>query len=115
MNRSPSRLSTLLGVLLASLIGAAAGCGSSGAPTGDPQATLASCNDWCDAYIAAAGAVATYQTLDECKMTECAALPLQPAICQTKLKTYYDCQKAQSDICGDTGCTDQFHAVLTCQ
>lgn len=115
VNRSSSRLSTFFGLLLASLVAASAGCGSSGGPTGDPQATLASCNAWCDAYIPAACAAPIYTALDACKMTECSDLPRQPAICQTKIKTYYDCRKAQADLCGDMACTDEFNAVLTCQ
>ncbi|HMF44756.1 MAG TPA: hypothetical protein VKQ32_28980 [Polyangia bacterium] len=94
---------------------AGAGCGSSGGPTGDPQATLSSCNAWCDANIGAACATPLYATVDDCKTTECAPLLRAPAICQTKLKTYYDCRQAQGDLCADMGCMDEMHAVLTCQ
>jgi hypothetical protein len=97
------------------LLAALAGCGSSGAPTGDPQLTLASCNAWCDAYVAAVCTTPIYKSLDECKTMECSDLPRQQAFCQTKIKTYYDCQQAQADICGDMGCTAEHSVVLTCQ
>ena len=115
MNRSSSRPTAFLGALLASLVAAAAGCGASGGPTGDPQATLASCNAWCGAYVPAACATPIYPTLDACKTTECGDLPRQPAICQTKLKTYYDFRQAQADVCDEMACKDEFDAVLTCQ
>lgn len=94
----------------------ASGCGSSGEPTGDSQASLASCNAYCDAYVAKTCTPTNYTTADACKLAECKHLPEDPAICQTKIKIYYDCQNAQLDICtGDMGCASQFHDVEHCQ
>jgi len=94
----------------------AAGCGSSGGSTGDSAATVAACEQYCDAYLAAACTPSNYTSAADCKMAECHPLNLAPAMCQTKLKAYYDCQKAQADVCaGDTPCMDAFTAVQTCQ
>jgi hypothetical protein len=102
------------GIIFALL--AVAGCGSSLGPTGSPTATQMSCEDYCDAYLAAACMPSNYKTVAECTMAECFHLPEAPAICQTKIKLYYDCQNMQADVChGDMGCADQWHAVLTCQ
>jgi len=115
VNRSSTRPSPFRAALLLPLLAALAGCGSSGAPTGNPQLTLSSCEAWCDAYVAAACATPLYKDVDTCKAMECADLPKQPAICQTKINMYYECQQAQADICGDMGCTTEHNAVLTCQ
>ena len=50
---------------------ATAGCGSSSGGGGNSSAALASCNAYCDAYIAKACADAFYTTAAECKTTEC--------------------------------------------
>ena len=101
-------LSLSLGVLVALLF--SSGCDDSN--NGDPAASQASCNAYCDAYLAAT--CPDYPTVEECKATECDDIPVQPAICQTKLKTYYDCQKAQADICGFDECSTEFQDLLTC-
>jgi hypothetical protein len=82
---------------------------------GDAAASLASCNSWCDAYIAAAcPAVPLYPNADMCKLVECADIPVQPRICQTEFKTYYDCRGEQADLCADMDCEAEFSALLTC-
>ena len=114
VKRSSTLRAALWGFLCVSLA-AVSGCGSAGEATGDPAAAKASCDAYCQAYIAKACPDPLYTTLDACKMAECFHLPEAPGICQTKIKTYYDCQTAQADICGDMGCAAQFSAVLTCQ
>ena len=114
MKRSSTLFAAVWGFVCVS-VAASSGCGSAGEPTGDPASSKASCEAYCQAYVAKACAAPFYKTLDACKMAECFHLPEDPAICQTKIKTYYDCQTAQTDICGDMGCTDKFSAVLTCQ
>ena len=114
MKRSSTPFLAVCFVFLASLA-ATPGCGSSGGPTGDPTASVSSCDAYCEAYVAKSCPTPIYTTLDDCKMAECFHLPQAPAICQTKIKTYYDCAQAATDICGDMGCTDDFMAVLTCQ
>jgi hypothetical protein len=121
VTRRVKRSSTLLSGfgVLASLLAfvATPGCGAAGGPNGDPNAAVASCNGYCDAYIAAACTPSNYPTADACKMAECHHLPSAPGICLTKIKTYYDCAKGlgPADICGDSACADEFSAVLTCQ
>jgi hypothetical protein len=92
---------------------ASAGCSDS--EEGDPAASLKSCNDYCDAYSAAACMpTPLYPDAAACKSLECADIPVQPAICQTEFKVYYDCKKAQADLCADDGCDVEFGALLTC-
>ena len=87
--------------------------GCSDSNNGDPAASQAACHTYCDAYLAAM--CPDYATVDECKMIECGDIPVQPAICQTKLKAYYDCQATQDDICGFDECRTEFQVLLTCQ
>ena len=102
----------LLGLVLSFVL---VGCGSSGG-NGSAE-TQASCNAYCTAYIAAACASPIYATAAECNTNECAQIPASaPAKCQMALKTYYDCRKAQADICGDAGCDPQATAYISaCQ
>jgi hypothetical protein len=115
VKRSSTLLSAAFVILLA--FAATPGCGAAGGPNGDPAAAVASCNAYCDAYVAAACTPPNYTSADDCKLAECHHLPSAPGICQTKIKTYYDCGKAlgPTDICSDTPCADEFSAVLTCQ
>ena len=93
------------------------GCGSSGGSStsnGDPAATKLSCMEYCIEYIAGSCPTPVYTTMTECGMNECDPLAAAPAGCQTALKTYYDCRKAEADICDDVGCDSQFAALNTC-
>jgi hypothetical protein len=94
---------------------AALGCGSSDAKS-DPGPSIAACNTYCDKYIAAACTDSVYTTADECKNYECSDLPQAPAICQGKIKAFYDCENALSpaDLCADVACDSKFNDVLTC-
>jgi hypothetical protein len=117
VKRSSTPFLAIWGAVLFLALAAAPGCGSSGGPTGDPDASVASCNAYCAAYTAASCPQPLYASLDDCKMAECFHLPQAPAICQTKIKTYYDCAQADPDggTCANMGCYDEFKAVLSCQ
>ena len=109
-----SSLGWLGGVSLAFLF-ASAGCADS--VEGDPAAALASCKAFCDAYLTAS--CPDYPTLDDCKSIECSDLPQQPLGCQNKVKAYYDCRQAQTDICVNPddpidACGVEFDALLMC-
>jgi len=89
------------------------GCGSS---TGNSADTQTACNDYCAAVVAAACATPPggYTDVSACMSTECMPLRGASASCQTALKRYYDCERAQSDICADSGCTNEFAALDHC-
>ena len=100
-----------------SLVSVLASPGCSDTDEGDPAAALASCNLFCEAYLAAM--CTDYPTLDDCKATECSHLPRQPIGCQTKVKVYYDCRQAQADICINPDldteeCSAELDDLLTC-
>ena len=64
-------------------------------------ASQASCNAYCDAKVAASCADAA-----DCKADECTDLDKATGACDTAMKAYYDCLKAQSNVCSDTNtCT----------
>jgi len=87
-----------VGVLLLA-VASAVGCSSSDESSGTGGAALAACNSYCDAAIAKSCADSA-----DCKVNECAELDKATGACGTAFKTYYDCLKAQSDVCGMT-CT----------
>ena len=90
------------------------GCGDSGGGSGNAAAALASCNSYCDAYIAkACPAPALFATAAECKTDECQDTSAAPAKCNAAIKTYYDCRQAQADLCADDGCDNQGIAILS--
>ena len=93
---------------------AANGCGSSGDGGGGAAtyaSALESCSAYCEAYFAAA-CDPSYTAAGFCKIDKCSPIPsAASAGCYTATKSWYDCLKAQSDICGGTGCTDQEAAV----
>ncbi len=91
---------------------AASGCGGSSGGGATLAEATASCNAWCDAYIAEACADPLYTTADECKTTECSP-ETASASCYAAVKALYDCEKTQADICGDTGCTSQVGAAIS--
>jgi hypothetical protein len=100
----------LFGVLgLASLL-AASGCGSS---SGDSSATRASCNTYCDAYIAKACTDPIYASAAECKSSECVDTSAGSSGCNASIKAYYDCRATQADLCADDGCDTQAAAILS--
>ena len=101
----------LLGVVCALILLASSGCSDSS--DGDPAASLESCNAYCDAYLDAQ--CPDYVDIAACKATECEDIPVQPSICQTKIKAYYDCQKGQTDVCSFDTCAAEFQALLRCQ
>jgi hypothetical protein len=97
---------------LASVL-ASNGCGSSGDGSGTYASALTSCSTYCDAYIAAACAPAAYPTDGQCKVSLCTPIPtMASAGCYSATKSWYDCRRAQADICGDTGCTNQAAAAV---
>ena len=100
--------------ILASL--ALFGCGgdSGGGSNGDPAATRMSCDAYCIAYAAASCASPMFTSMAECGMVECDPLSAVPAGCQATVKAYYDCRKAEADICNDVGCDSQFAAIANC-
>jgi hypothetical protein len=94
---------------------AAVGCGSN-AHEGDPAPATASCNAYCDAYIAAACSPSNYATGDACKTAECRDIAKAPPICFDEFKAFYDCAKAltPAELCADTSCSDLFDNLLAC-
>jgi hypothetical protein len=101
-------------VLTLSLALAGASCGSDGV-TGTAAEALASCNAYCDAVITKACSPPPYTTAAECKMMTCDQAAMAPAGCQAAVKTYFDCEGTQSDLCADKGCSAQFTALTSCQ
>jgi hypothetical protein len=83
----------VLALLLA--VSSTVGCSSSDDPSGG--AGLSACNAYCDAAIAA-----SCPDSATCKADECADLDKATGACDTAFKTYYDCQKAQANVCGQT-------------
>jgi len=80
-------------VALLLAVSGAVGCSSSDEPSGG-GAGLASCNAYCDAAIAASCPDAA-----TCKADECTGFDQATGACDTAVKTYYDCLKAQSNVC----------------
>jgi len=81
-------------VVLLLAASSAVACGSDSESTGSGGAGLAACNAYCDAVIAKGCPGAA-----DCKADECEGLDKAPGACDTAFKTYYDCQKAQTDVC----------------
>jgi hypothetical protein len=103
----------IFGLMGLAAVLAAGGCGDSG-NSGDSAGTYASalesCSAYCEAYVAAA-CTPTYPTAGQCKISLCSPIPsMASAGCYTATKSWYDCRKAQSDICA-SGCTDQATAA----
>jgi len=73
------------------------GCSSDSESSGG--AALSACNAYCDAAIAA-----SCTDSESCKADECADLDKATGACDTAFKTYYDCMKAQANVCSQ-GCT----------
>jgi hypothetical protein len=71
-------------------------CGSDD-DAGGGDAAKASCIAYCDAAIAK-----TCTDSADCKEFECAELEKTQGGCATEFKRYYDCLKAQPDVCGQT-------------
>ncbi|HKO49476.1 MAG TPA: hypothetical protein VJV79_17225 [Polyangiaceae bacterium] len=84
-------------VALLLAVSSAVGCSSDSESGGG--AALTSCNAYCDAAIAKSCTDSA-----DCKADECADLDKAMGACDTAFKTYYDCLKAQSDVCANT-CT----------
>jgi hypothetical protein len=106
---------SLVGIL--GLVGLAAvlatnGCGDSGESGGTYSSAIESCSAYCETYFAAC-APPQYTTHGQCKITLCSPIPsMASAACYAATKTWYDCRKAEADLCGDTGCTAQATAAL---
>jgi hypothetical protein len=104
----------LLGLVGLVAVFATTGCGSSSSSGPSDSDVTMSCNVYCDAYAAEACPTPIYASAAECKTMDCDMLPTgAPSGCRAALKAYYDCEKAQQDICADTGCTDQAAAFFT--
>jgi hypothetical protein len=82
-------------------VSSAVGC-SSDPESSSGGASLTACNAYCDA--AGAAKCTDYADAAECKADECDGLGQAPAACDTAMKTYYDCLKAQPNVC-DSTCT----------
>jgi len=76
-------------------------CGSDDDGGGDGAAALASCNAYCDAKVAK-----NCDFSAECKTDECTDTDKATGPCATEFKRYYDCMKAQPDVCADTCALD---------
>jgi len=90
------------------------GCGDSGnsADTGGTYASaLESCSQYCETYFAACAPPA-YATAGQCKISLCSPIPsMASAGCYSATKSWYDCRKAQADLCADAGCAEQASAA----
>jgi hypothetical protein len=105
----------LFGMLGLVSVLAASGCGSSSGGS-NSSAALASCNAYCDAYIAKACADPIFTSLADCKSSECVDTSAASAGCNNTVKAYYDCRTTQADLCADDGCNTQATAILSaCQ
>jgi hypothetical protein len=103
----------LFGLLGLVSVLATSGCGGdSNSSTSD---AVTSCNAYCDAYFAVTPACAdpAFPSAAQCKTDECTPPPGVTAACTSAAKTYYDCRKAQADLCADTGCDSQLAALAT--
>lgn len=89
------------------------GCDDSQGAASTAAAALESCNAYCDAYIARACSPSFYAAADECKSTKCLDTSAGSAGCNAALRTYYDCQQSQADICADDGCSSQAAAIIS--
>jgi hypothetical protein len=88
------------------------GCGGSSSDnSGTYGAAIESCAEYCEAYFAACAPPA-YSTAGQCKISLCSPIPSMASVdCYSATKRWYDCRKTQSDLCADTGCTDQAAAA----
>jgi len=87
--------------------------GSSGGQGGNGGSAIASCNAYCDVYIAAACPTSIYTSASQCKSAECGDIPLiASAACLAAVKTFYDCEQMKADLCGDRGCLNEFTALM---
>ena len=105
----------LVGLLGLAAVLASNGCGDSGG-SGDNSGTYAtaleSCSAFCEAYFAAACSP-MYTADGFCKIDMCSPIPAMASVgCYSATKSWYDCRKAQSDICSATGCTSQAAAAV---
>ena len=96
------------------LLAATAGCGGGGGMSGSALETTTACTAYCNAYLAKNCAQAMYTDLNDCMTNDCGVIKEIPDRCQAKLKAYYDCRKAQPDLCADSGCGSQLSAAGTC-
>jgi hypothetical protein len=97
-------LRTMALLLAASSVVACGNGDDSGGGGGD--AAKASCNAYCDAAIAKA-----CMDSADCKSFECDMVEKATGTCATEMKRYYDCMKAQTDVCGQACMLD----VAKCQ
>ena len=74
---------------------------------------VASCNAWCDAYVAATCADPLYTSAAACKSTECSPDGTESAACIAAIKALYDCSRTQANICADNGCVSQAGAAIS--
>lgn len=87
------------------------GCGSSGAAGNTYGAAIEACAEYCETYFAACAPPA-YSTAGQCKISLCSPIPqMASADCYAATVSWYDCRKTQTDLCGDTGCTDKAAAA----
>jgi hypothetical protein len=108
-------LRSLVGLVGLVSVFATSGCGgdSNGGTTTTVAQAKASCDAWCDAYIAATCTDPFYTDAATCKTTECTPDGTETAACISAIKTLYDCSKAQADICADNGCVSQATAAAS--
>ncbi len=102
----------MFGLLGLAAVLATSGCGDSGDSGATYGSAIESCAVYCETYFAAC-APAAYMTHGQCKIALCSPIPsTASAGCYAATKSWYDCRRAQSDLCGDTGCTAQATAAL---
>jgi hypothetical protein len=71
-------------------------CGSDDENSGGGAEAKASCNAYCDAAVAKACTDSA-----TCKADQCNELEKSTGACATEFKKYYECLKAQPDVCAD--------------
>lgn len=86
-------------IVIVALLGAASmmACGSDDEGEASGAAVKASCNEYCDAAVAKG-----CQDSADCKTFECEEVDQATGPCATEMKRYYDCMKAQTDVCAQT-------------
>ena len=82
-------------------------CGGDDDDKGGSSAKLESCKTVCE-KTAAGGC--QFLAVDDCKKL-CDAFAQASAACQDAVKAQSDCQLAQADVCGNTGCDAQVSAL----
>jgi hypothetical protein len=102
-------LRSLVGLVGLASVFATSGCDgdNNGGTTTTVAQAKASCDAWCDAYVAATCADPLHTDAATCKTTQCTPDGTETPACLSAIKALWDCSKAQADICAGDGCVSQ--------